>query len=125
MKNRIMLGLWRYIFKIPPSLLEKGKAKSKEKLAAHLAFMTKDHRLVHHHVVRELPYAKGPLQPRVVAETLGLPVDRVQTILEDLEKHMTFIFRNKGGEIVWAYPVTVAKTPHHVTFQSGETVNAA
>ena len=125
MKNRILLGLWRYIFKVPPSLLEKGRARSKEKFAEHMAFMTKDHRLVHHHVVRELPYAKSPIQPEAVATALGLTIEQVRAILDDLEKHMTFIYRNQAGEIVWAYPVTLEKTPHHVTFGSGETCYAA
>lgn len=125
MKNSIMLGLWRYIFKIPPSLLDKGMAKSKEKLAAHMAFITMDHRRVHHHVVRELPRAKGPIQPGDVAGALGLSMDRIRTILDDLEEHMTFIYRNKEGGIVWAYPVTLEETPHHVTFESGETCYAA
>ncbi len=46
-------------------------------------------------------------------------------VLDDLEKHMTFLFRNKGGEVTWAYPVTVDKTPNHLTFSSGEQIYAA
>jgi len=38
---------------------------------------------------------------------------------------MTFLFRNKEGEVVWAYPVTVDKTPHHLTFSTGEQLYAA
>jgi hypothetical protein len=49
----------------------------------------------------------------------------VNAILDDLEKHMTFLFRNQAGEVVWAYPVTVEKTPHRVTFDTGETIYAA
>ncbi len=58
-----------------------------------LNFMTDEHRFVHHY-------------------------DKVESIFDDLEKHMTFIFRNDKGMAVWAYPVTVKKTPHHLTFSS-------
>ena len=46
-------------------------------------------------------------------------------LLDDLEKHMTFLFRNAQGAVEWAYPVTVARTPHKVTFSSGEKLFAA
>jgi hypothetical protein len=38
---------------------------------------------------------------------------------------MTFVFRNGQGAVVWAYPVTVERTPHHLVFGSGEQVYAA
>jgi hypothetical protein len=56
---------------------------------------------------------------------LNIPLVRVAAILDDLETHMTFLFRNARGAIEWAYPVTVAPTPHRVTFQTGEQLYAA
>ena len=88
-------------------------------------FMSDEHRSVHHFVVRELPRAGRPLSPEFIAEKLGMAEDRVSSVLEALEKHMTFLFRNGKGEVVWAYPVTVEKTPHHITFNTGEEVYAA
>ena len=38
---------------------------------------------------------------------------------------MTFLFRDNHGRVVWAYPVTVEKTPHHVRFDTGEELYAA
>ena len=125
MKNALMLGLWRYMIQVPPHLWERTRAAKKEKLASHLAFMTQDHRRVHHLVVRELPRAGVPLSPGFIAAASGLSASRVAAILDDLEEHMTFLFRNVRGEVVWAYPVTVEKTPHHVTFSTGETLYAA
>jgi hypothetical protein len=125
MKNKLMMGLWRYMLDVPPFLWEKQIAKGKRKYADHLAFMSGEHRLVHHFVVRELPIAGKPLSPEFISNALNIPVNRVIGILDDLESHMTFIFRNIQGEIEWAYPVTVAKTPHHVTFHTGETPYAA
>jgi hypothetical protein len=125
MKNKLMLGLWRYMLNIPASLWEKKRAGKKKLILANLAFVTTEHRLIHHFVVRELPFAGKPLPPEYVANALNLPTERVIAILDDLEAHMTFLFRNAQGEIVWAYPVTVEKTPHKVTFHTGEQLYAA
>jgi hypothetical protein len=60
-----------------------------------------------------------------VARELALPLERVEDILQDLEKHLTFLVRDEQGRVVWAYPVTVEKTPHRITFGSGERLYAA
>jgi hypothetical protein len=125
MKNRLMIGFWRYMINLPSRVWEKEISKARRKFEAELGFMTDEHRLVHHFVVRELPYAGEPLPPEVVAKKLDLPVSRVNGILDDLEKHMTFLFRDNHDRVVWAYPVTVDKTPHHVTFDTGEELYAA
>ncbi len=127
MKDRIMLGLWKYMLSVPSFLLnpEKQLARQKLRFEAAMGFMTEDHRRVHHFVVRELPQVARPLSPEFISGKLGLPPERVVSLLIDLEQHMTFLFRNEQGEVTWAYPVTVEKTPHHLTFSSGEQVYAA
>ena len=125
MNNNLMLGLWRYMLNVPEFLWEKQSAKKKKSFSAHLGFMTGEHRLIHHFVVRELPFAGKPLSPEFIANAVNLPTERVIAILEDLEAHMTFLFRNARGEVTWAYPVTVEKTPHEVTFHTGEQLYAA
>ncbi len=127
MKNRLMLGLWKYMFSVPSFLIDPKKQLERQKMRfeAAMGFMTGDHRRVHHFAVRELPRAGNPLSPEFIGGQLDLPRERVVSVLDDLEKHMTFLFRNKQGEVTWAYPVTVDKTPHHLTFSSGEQVYAA
>jgi hypothetical protein len=49
----------------------------------------------------------------------------VVLFLDELEQHMTFLFRNAQGDVVWAYPVTVEQTPHRITFDTGEQLYAA
>jgi hypothetical protein len=66
-----------------------------------------------------------PISPEFISEKTGISVDRVKTALDYLEKRMTFLYRNKKGEVVWAYPVTVEKTPHRNTFNTGERLYAA
>ena len=125
MSKKLMLGFWRYIINVPPFLWEKQISKTKRKFETEYSFLSKEHQSVHHFVVRELPYVAKPLSPESVANQLGIPMHRVRNILDDLEERMTFLFRNNNGEVVWAYPVTVDKTPHHVSFSTGEGLYAA
>jgi len=72
-----------------------------------------------------LPRYGRPLPPDVVAQELALTPARVTAILDDLEKHLTFVYRDDKGQVIWAYPVTVEKTPHAIAFDSGEQLYAA
>jgi len=88
--------------------------------------MTNNHHLVRKFVVRELPRNSGkPLTPEDIAQRLSLPFAAVITILEDLEKHLFFLVRNDAGEVSWAFPVTSDRTPHLLSFSSGEHIFAA
>jgi hypothetical protein len=93
---------------------------SGRKARAGLTFMSQDHHRVRDFAVVELARAGAPLPPESIAEALGLAVARVQSILDELERHLTFLFRNDRGEVTWAYPVTVDATPHRARFSTGE-----
>jgi hypothetical protein len=87
--------------------------------------MSAEHHLVRNFVVTELSKVGEPLSPEHIAQELDLPPARLKTILDELEKHMTFLFRDQAGAVTWAYPVTVDTTPHRVSINTGEEVNAA
>jgi hypothetical protein len=87
--------------------------------------MSREHHLVRNFVVREMPIAGKPLSPVFIAQKLDLPFERTKIILDELEKHMTFLFRDEQGAVIWAYPVTVERTPHRLTFSTGEQLYAA
>ncbi|MBT3367494.1 MAG: hypothetical protein HN416_10085 [Nitrospina sp.] len=125
MRKNMKLGLWRYMINVPPFLWEKQISKMKRKLQAEYRSLSGEHHSVHHFVVRELADAGEPLSPEWVSQRLDIPADRVKTILDDLEEGMTFLFRNNNGEVVWAYPGTVERTPHHVSFNTGQELYAA
>jgi hypothetical protein len=82
--------------------------------------MREDHHRVRDFVVTELPRAGKPLSPETIAENLGLAPPRVQSILDELEGRLVFLYRNSRGDVTWAYPVTVDETPHHARFSTGE-----
>lgn len=125
MNNSLLLGIWRYMLRVPRCLWQKQVSSNARHNDVRLSFMQADHHLVRNFVVTELPRVSVPLSPEIIALRLNLPIDRVITILDDLEKHMTFLFRNEDGAVVWAYPVTAALTPHKVTFSTGEQLHAA
>lgn len=87
--------------------------------------MTDEHHRVRDFVVRELPRIAEPVSPEVIGQSLNLEPDVLVPILDELEQKLTFLFRNQLGSVTWAYPVTVEKTPHSITFSSGEQIYAA
>ncbi len=120
MKDSLLLGLGRYMIPIPRMLWERLMQAQARKARAGLAFMSEDHHRVRDFAVLELPRAGAPLAPETIAEALDLAVPRVVSILEELEEHLTFVFRGDGRLVTWAYPVTVDETPHHASFSTGE-----
>lgn len=125
MKNRPMLGLWRYVLTVPTFLLHKQIARGKRRFEREHDALSDEERQVHHFVVKALPGTGKPLSPDAISEKLDIPSDRINAILDSLEKRMVFLYRNKTGEVTWAYPVTVDKTPHRITFRTGEQLYAA
>ena len=125
MSETILMGQGRQITKIPREDWEQGLSAVSQHIEAELSFMSEEHHLVRYFVVRELPNVGKPLSPESIAHRLNLPVARVNIILDDLEKHLMFLFRNEQGAVAWAYPVTTDSTPHHVTFNTGEQLYAA
>jgi hypothetical protein len=87
--------------------------------------MSEAHHLVRNFVVRELPRKSQPIPPDFISQRLGLPLPRVNTLLDELEKNLFFLFRNSQGAVSWAYPVTVEKTPHELVFSTGERLYGA
>ncbi len=125
MKDRLLRGFWRHMIPVPRMIWRKQVSKRAERIHAGLGFMSEEHHSIRNLVVRELPRVGEPLSPGFIAQKLSMPIDRVGVILDELEKRMTFLFRNSEGAVVWAYPVTVEATPHHVTFSSGEQLYSA
>jgi len=118
--DSLLLGVWRYLLPVPRPIWQ-----SQVHGDADLDFMSGEHHNVRDFVVLELPRVGRPLTPEFIAQELNLPLPRVAGILDDLEAHMTFLFRNEQGAVAWAYPVTADRTPHHVTFSTGEQIYAA
>ena len=125
MEENVLIGRGREIIAVPRKQWEEGLAGRVPLAKARLGFMSEAHHRVRNFVVKELPYVGKPLSPDFISQRLHLPFERVNSILEELEKNLTFLFRNPQGEVIWAYPVTVDQTPHRIKFHTGEEINAA
>ena len=125
MSETILIGRGRQLTSIPRSQWEEQLSKVPAGTKTRLRFMTRQHRLVRYFVVRTLPRFGRPIPPELIAAKLSLPLRRVTAILGDLEKRLFFLVRNEHGHVSWAYPVTSDKTPHLLTFSSGERIHAA
>ena len=126
METTVLLGRGDKILKAPESEWRKELAQAPQFFASRLAFMTRDHHRVRNFVVSELPRNHGePLRQENIARALGLPADALADILADLERNLFFLVRDDTGAVVWAFPVTAARTAHKVRFESGESIFAA
>ena len=125
MNKSLLLGFWHFLLRIPRPIWQQEVARSARAGEKSLTFMTLEHHRVRDFVVRELPRVGKPIPPEIIAHNLDMELARVIPILDELEKNLTFLYRNEQGAVIWAYPVTVEPTPHRVTFSSGEQIYAA
>ena len=125
MKENILSSAGNQLTKIPREIWEQHVDQTSKDIPKVLGFMTEAHHLIRYFVVRELPRIGKPIAPERISEELDIPLSRTIEILDDLEKNLFFLVRNEQGEISWAFPVTVDKTPHRLIFSTGERLNAA
>ena len=120
MPETILLGQGHEITTIPRQTWEQQLSQVPHHSKTRLGFMSAAHHLVRNFIVRELPRTSQPIQPDFISQSLKIPLPRVNSLLDELERHLFFLVRNKEGTVVWAYPVTVEPTPHELVFSTGE-----
>jgi hypothetical protein len=125
MNETVLLGRGRHMIEIPREKWEEHLLQVPHHWQTRLGFMSEEHHLVRYFAVRELPRFGAPIQPELFSRELGLSLERVTSILDDLEKNLFFLVRNEQGAVSWAYPVTAEPTPHHLAFSTGEQLYAA
>ena len=125
MKTNSLLGLGRFLIPIPATIGQKLLLRKARQEAARLASIRSDeHHRIYDFVTTEITRRGEPISPAFIGQQLNMSIDRVNVILNELEKKL-ILFRDGQGAVVWSYPVTVAKTPHHYTFSTGEQGYAA
>jgi hypothetical protein len=125
MHETVLLGRGKQFVAVPRAMWERHLDDAPEHGKARLAFMSEDHHRVRYFVVRELPRAGTVLSPEFIARSLDLSEEKVRDILDDLERNLFFLWRDKAGSVSWAYPVTAERTPHLIRFSSGERLYGA
>ena len=125
MNETILIGRGRQFTSMPRSQWEEQLSNVPRSMKTRLSFMTRQHHLVRYFVVRNLPRIGEPISPELIATKLRLALPRVIAILTELEQKLFFLVRDGRGHVAWAYPVTVEKTPHRLSFSTGERIYAA
>ena len=125
MEKNILLGRGREMLEIPQATWKKDLAQALQHSRSRLNFMTDAHHQIRYFVVKEMVVRQKPIEPEFISEKLNIPLERVNTLLEDLERKLFFLVRNEQGAVVWAYPVTVENTPHKLSFSTGERLYGA
>jgi len=125
MAERVLSGKGRHFEEIPRDSWEEKVAIESQHIPAVLDFMTKDHHLIRNLVVEEIARMERPISAGEISKKLDMPPSRVIAILDDLERNLFFLVRDSRGYVSWAFPVTAEKTPHKLTFNTGERPHAA
>jgi DNA-directed RNA polymerase specialized sigma subunit len=73
----------------------------------------------------KMAVVKDPIATELIANELGMPKDQVHQIINKLENLKTFIYRDDGKGINWAYPLSLENTGFRMTASSGEQFFAA
>jgi hypothetical protein len=125
MEEKILLGRDREILEIPQAIWKQELAQIPQHSQARLNFMTDTHHQIRYFVVKEMVIRQKPIEPELISEKLSIPLERVNFLLEELERKLFFLVRNEQGAVAWAYPITVETTPHKLSFASGERLYGA
>jgi hypothetical protein len=120
MAESVLVGRGREFDRRPVDEWQAGVRRGTRKMRERLAFMTVEHHAVRDFAVTGLPRLQRPLSLEEMAADVNLPVARVQTIIEELERNLFFLVRDAAKEVAWAFPVTADGTPHELQFSTGE-----
>jgi hypothetical protein len=125
LKHKLYMGFRGFMMRIPPLLSDKGTKKGEKSVKANAACLSEEERKVHHFIVMKMAVVKDPITAELIAGELGMLIDRVLKIIDKLESLKTFIYRDDGKGINWAYPLSLENTGFRMTASSGEQFFAA
>lgn len=125
MSEHVIMGKGDRFENLPQETWKEHIVMQSQHIPAVLDFMTDAHHRVRNLVVKKIARTGSPISPAEISEILTLPLKNVIDLLDDLEKNLFFLVRDSAGNVSWAFPVTAAKTPHTLTFDTGEKINAA
>ena len=125
LKHKLYMGFRGFMMRIPPLLSNKGAKKGENSAKANADCLSREERSVHHFIVMKMAVVKDPITTELIANELGMPNDQVRQIINKLENLKTFIYRDDGKGINWAYPLSLENTGFRMTGSSGEQFFAA
>jgi CRP-like cAMP-binding protein len=123
--GHILMGVNREIQAVRDDAFVQGTKRLPTRMASRLAFMSREHHVIRDFVVRELPRQDRPLSPTHIAQVTALSLQNVSAIIAELERNLFFLVLDSDGNVSWAFPVTTSRTPHRLTFSTGEKIFGA
>jgi hypothetical protein len=118
------VGIRRHLIPLPMPLVRYRAGRDASQVGGALGWMSAEHHRVRDFAVIELLRTGKKLGLDAIAAGTGLPRPRVDELVDELERRLTFLYRTDRERVDWAYPVTVDSTPHRLTFNTGERLNA-
>ena len=125
LKHKLYMGFRGFMMRIPSLLSNKGAKKGENSAKANADCLSREERSVHHFIVMKMAVVKDPITTELIASEIGMPKDQVNQIIDKLENLKTFIYRDDGKAINWAYPLSLEDTGFRMTASSGEQFFAA
>ena len=125
MSETILVGRGRKIIEVPRRNWEEELRSAPESIGKRLEFMSEEHHAVRNFVVGEMPGRGRPFSIEDISRGLGLPDQRAEVIVRDLEANLFFLARPDSREVSWAFPITADETGHRLHFSTGERLDAA
>jgi hypothetical protein len=119
------MGVSSFMIPIPQMISTKGLEKGASGARAKAELLSEEERKVHFFVVKKMATAKESITAELVSEELGMPVNRIEEIIDKLEGLKTFLYRSDGRGINWAYPLSYENTGHKMVASTGERFFAA
>src|SRR5437763_1409386 len=120
-EETLLLGRGRSLERTSTEMWRTNLAAAPGSMAQRLSFMTADHRRIRNSAVLHLPRNQHrPASIHQLSRLNALEESRVAEVLADLQKNLFFLVADQRGDVTWAFPVTIDRTPHHLTFSSGE-----
>jgi len=124
MTRGVLLGFFRWILPVPAGCWDKKFDGMLQQLKEKDKFMTGEHRTLYGFAIMRLVETVKSLTSEEAAQKLNLPLERVNQLLDELEKRAGVITRHADGAIVSAGPVTLDKTSQRLVLSLGEEIQA-
>ncbi|MBI2898377.1 MAG: hypothetical protein HYY06_32805 [Deltaproteobacteria bacterium] len=125
MSDALRVGVGPVLLRIPRWIWGRVIRRTARTLAAQVAHIPDRLKRERDLAVSEIVRTGRPVRPETIAAALELAPELVRADLEDLERKMIFLHRDREGAVEWAYPVTASRTPHRVRWEDGLAVQAA
>jgi len=125
LEHKLYMGFGGFRIPIPQVLSKIGADKGTKGSRANTDLLSAEECKVHHFIVMKMAVVQEPLTGEMIASELGMCNNLVHEIISKLENLKTFIYREDGKSINWAYPLSLEDTGFKVTASSGAQFFAA